>query len=116
MSVETAGSLLQMEPLGGGRFAVRGVLGYQTVRSALERGAPLFGDTQVIKVDLSAVTHADSAGLALLIEWVSWAREHRREIRFFELPKQIRAIARICEVEDVLRAAERLEAVVRRDS
>ena len=63
----------------------------------------------MIKVDLSGVTEADSAGLALLIEWVAWAREHHREMRFFDLPRQIRAIARICEVEDVLRAAERWE-------
>jgi phospholipid transport system transporter-binding protein len=68
----------------------------------------------VIKVDLSSVTHADSAGLALLIEWVKWAREQHREIRFFELPKQIRAIAHICEVEELLRAAERLEEGAKR--
>lgn len=105
---------LQMEPLGGGRFALRGVLGYPTVRAALENGATLFGDAPVIKVDLSGVTEADSAGLALLIEWVGWAREHHRELRFFELPHQIRAIAQICEVEDVLRAAERWEESARR--
>lgn len=105
-----------MEPLGGGRFALRGVLGYSTARTALENGVALFGDTKVIKVDLSAVTYADSAGLAVLIEWVSWAREQEREIRFFELPRQIRAIARICEIEDLLRAAERLEDGAKRDA
>jgi phospholipid transport system transporter-binding protein len=98
-----------MDSLGGGRFAVRGVLGYPTARAALEKGASLFADTKVIKVDLSGVTEADSAGLALLIEWVAWARENHRELRFFDLPREIRAIARICEVEDLLRAAERWE-------
>lgn len=112
----TAGAALQMEPLGGGRFALRGVLGYGTARLALENGATLFGDTRVIKVDLSGVTAADSAGLALLIEWVSWARAQHRELRFFELPSQIRAIARICEVEDLLRAAERWEEGAKRDA
>jgi phospholipid transport system transporter-binding protein len=106
-------NLLEIEPLGGGRFALRGWLSYRTARAALEKGASLFGDTQVIKVDLSGVTDADSAGLALLIEWVGWAREQHREIRFFELPQEIRAIARICEVEDVLRAAERWEESAR---
>jgi hypothetical protein len=52
----------------------------------------------------------------LLIEWVGWAREQHREIRFFELPQEIRAIARICEVEDVLRAAERWEESARREN
>ncbi len=106
MSSVTTVDSFEIEPLGGGRFAMRGVLGYDTARTALERGQALFGEAPVIKVDLSAVTDADSAGLALLIEWVGWARERHREIRFFELPRQIRAIAHICEVEELLRAGE----------
>jgi len=98
----------EFEPLGGGRFALRGAISFDTARAALEQGRVLFGDVRVIKVDLSGVTDTDSAGLALLIEWVSWARHARREIRFFEIPKQIRAIARISEVEDLLRAGESL--------
>jgi phospholipid transport system transporter-binding protein len=112
----TAGDAWRMEALGGGRFALRGVLGYGTARAALEKGAALFGDTPVIKVDLSGITAADSAGLALLIEWVSWAREQHRELRFFGLPAQISAIARICEVEEMLRAAERWEDNTKRDA
>lgn len=116
MSTPATTDLLELEPLGGGRFALRGWLSYRTARAALEKGASVFADTQVIKVDLSGVTDADSAGLALLIEWVSWARAQHREIRFFELPAEIRAIARICEVEEVLRAAERWEEGARRES
>ncbi len=99
--------LFEFEPMSGGRYAIRGVLGYRTARAVLERSATLFGNAPVIKVDLSGVTEADSAGLALLIEWVSWARDLHREMRFFDLPRQIRAIAQICEVEDLLRAGER---------
>lgn len=96
------------EPLGGGRFTLRGEMTFATARAVLEHSTALFRDVAVIKVDLSGVTQADSAGLALLIEWVSWARQAQREMRFFEIPKQIRAIARISEVEDLLRAGERL--------
>lgn len=97
-------SQFEFESLGGGRFAIRGVFGFRTARAVLERGATLFGDTQVIKVDLSGVTEADSAGLALLIEWVNWARQRQREIRFFDIPPQIQAIAKISEVADLLQA------------
>jgi phospholipid transport system transporter-binding protein len=114
--VSKPADLVELEPLGGGRFALRGWLSYRTARAALEKSASVFADTRVIKVDLSGVTDADSAGLALLIEWVSWARAQHREIRFFELPGEIRAIARICEVEEVLRAAERWEEGARRES
>jgi phospholipid transport system transporter-binding protein len=96
------------EPLGGGRFTLRGAVNFATARAVLEQSAALFRDVPVIKVDLSGVTETDSAGLALLIEWVSWARQAQREMRFFEIPKQICAIARISEAEDLLRAGERL--------
>jgi phospholipid transport system transporter-binding protein len=109
MSASTpARDTFAFEPRGGGRFVLSGSVGFRTARAVLEQTPALFGDAPVIKVDLSGVTEADSAGLALLIEWVSWARKARREIRFFEIPQQIRAIARISEVEDLLRAGERL--------
>lgn len=101
-----AESRFTFEPMGGGRFAIRGTLVFSTARAILERSEALFGDARVIKVDLSGLNEADSAGLALLIEWVSWARFAHREIRFFDVPRQIRAIAQISEVEDLLRAGE----------
>ncbi|HEY4646512.1 MAG TPA: STAS domain-containing protein [Steroidobacteraceae bacterium] len=108
MSASMTPHVYGFEPLGGGRFVLRGEVGFRTARAVLEQTRALFGDVPVIKVDLSGVTETDSAGLALLIEWVSWARHAQREIRFFEIPEQIRAIARISEVEDLLRAGERL--------
>jgi phospholipid transport system transporter-binding protein len=108
MSAPASAPAFQFEPLGGGRFVLRGEVGFRTARKVLEQTSAMFGNVPVIKVDLSGVTQADSAGLALLIEWVSWARQAHREIRFFDIPEPIRAIARISEVEDVLRAGERL--------
>ena len=101
----------EFEPLGGGRFAIRGAFGFETVTAILERSRQLFDDVAVIKVDFSGVSDADSAGLALLLEWVSWARSARREMRFFEIPSQIRAVAEISEVEGILHAAESLTEV-----
>ncbi len=100
----------EFEALGGGRFAVRGAFGFSTVTAILERSRELFDEVAVIKVDFSKVSDADSAGLALLLEWVSWARAARREMRFFEIPSQIRAVAEISEVDGILHAAESLTA------
>ena len=98
----------EFEALGGGRFAIRGAFGFTTVTAILERSEELFEDVSVIKVDFSGVSEADSAGLALMLEWVSWARAARREMRFFDIPSQIQAVARISEVEEFLHAAESL--------
>ncbi|MBF6309145.1 STAS domain-containing protein, partial [Nocardia farcinica] len=52
--------------------------------------------------DLQAVTRSDSAGLALLVEWMQFARQQDRKLSFRNLPDQLRDIARISGLEDLL--------------
>jgi len=105
--VKSAGRQFEFKELGGGRFAVSGALGFGTVKDILAASKKAFADHPVLKIDLSGVTHSDSAGLALLLEWINWAKHYRREIRYFDVPKAILAIARISEVTDLLHAGER---------
>lgn len=90
-----------------GRFAIHGDLTFQTVVPALEESKTLFADHSTIELDLAGVTRADSAGLALMLEWVNWARGTAREIRYRNIPRQVISIAQISEVEDMLGRAER---------
>jgi phospholipid transport system transporter-binding protein len=113
MSDTVPGQAFEFEPMNGGRFTVRGVFGFATVSEILERSRTLFDGVPVVKVDFSGVTDADSAGLALLLEWVSWAKSAERELRFFDIPPQIQAVARISEVEEILHAADSLTPSVR---
>ena len=92
---------------GDGCFAIRGELGFGTVMAVLQKSKSLFAGHSVIELDLAGVTRTDSAGLALLLEWVNWARNTAREIRYLNIPAQIIAIAQISEVEDMLYRAER---------
>lgn len=98
---------LEFEPAGKGGFLLRGELTFATAAEALERSRELFRGHAVIELDLSGVTAADSAGLALLLEWITWARGSARELQFHHMPEQLLAIAQISEVEDLLRRAER---------
>ena len=100
-------SRLNFEDRGDGRFALEGELDFHTAPDALERSRDLFADHASIEVDMTEVSKSDSAGLALLLEWVNWARNYVREIRFVNVPDQITAIAQICEVENMLTAGER---------
>lgn len=104
--MKKAAARFELRDLGGGRFALRGTLGFTTAKAILAASKPAFADHAVLKIDLSGVTHGDSAGLALLLEWINWAKHYRREIRYFEIPKPILAIARISEVTDLLHAGE----------
>lgn len=93
--------------LGDGRFAVSGNLEIETAKDAYEESMIKFNPFSELEIDLSGVTRADSAGLALMLEWVHWAKNTAREIRFKNVPEQILSIARISEVESILSAGER---------
>lgn len=101
----------KLEALGSGRFRISGAMTFATVRAILETSKELFGETPLIKLDLSGVVRGDSAGLALLLEWINWSTAYGREIRYFGIPAQVLAIARISEVEELLQAGERRTAL-----
>jgi len=103
---ESAPGQYRLEAQGGGRFAVSGALTLATAARVLAAGERAFGDAASIEVDLSGVQAADSAGLAVLLEWVRYARQRGRRLRLVSLPPVLTAIAGISEVGEVLRAAE----------
>lgn len=97
----------RLESLGGGRFRVSGVLDASTAREVLEQSESRFAQSKEIDVDLGGVGESDSAGLALLIEWLRAARQGGQVIRFANVPAQIEALARISEVEDLICGGEK---------
>ncbi|MGB6450693.1 MAG: STAS domain-containing protein [Steroidobacteraceae bacterium] len=86
------------------RYAVRGPLTFATARRALDAGLGALARARgaSIAMDCGEVGASDSAGLAVLIEWLAWARRNGRELRFSNVPEAICAIARICEIEGLL--------------
>jgi phospholipid transport system transporter-binding protein len=93
-----------LEALGNGRFKVRGPLDAETVTDLLERSEAAFRGASGLEIDLSGVPEGDSAGLALLIEWIRRARKQNQQIQFKNVPTQIAALARISQVEELLAA------------
>lgn len=98
------GATATLEALGNGRFKIRGPLNAETVSALLERSDELFKGTTKLELDLSGVPEGDSAGLALLIEWLRLAKQHQQELHYANLPTQIAALAKISEVEELLTA------------
>lgn len=90
-----------MEPTTDG-FRVRGELGFETVVDLLERGEPLLRRGGRVEVDLSQVSATDSAGLALLIDWMRIAQEAGTELRYHGVPEQLMALASISDLDDIL--------------
>lgn len=96
-----------IEDLGDGRFAVSGDMNFETAEKILKATESAFEDHTQLEIDLSEVADTDSAGLALLLEWVTWANHSVREISFANIPKRLLAIARTTEVEPLLTRGER---------
>ena len=66
----------------GGASRVVGSLGFSTVSALLPPGSEAIGGGQASVIDLAGVTDSDSAGLALLIEWLSVAQHAGRKLRY----------------------------------
>jgi phospholipid transport system transporter-binding protein len=79
-----------------GTFALSGRMTFQTVPQFLARTDEwLKGDAGTVTIDLQGVTLADSAGLALLLEWLQHARAAGREMVFTNIPDQVRDLIRV---------------------
>lgn len=87
-----------------GHVVVGTPLTFATARGACAAGIECFGrdGSSEILVDCAGAAPADSAGLAVLIEWRRWAIQHGRHLKFVNLPVQISAIAHLSEVSAVL--------------
>lgn len=92
----------RLEALGDGRFKVYGALNAETVTDLLKRSTEAFKGASSIEVDLANVPEGDSAGLALMIEWLRLGKQRRQTIHFKNVPEQIAALARISEVAELL--------------
>jgi len=95
----SAASITSPKP---GRYVVAGDLTFATVREALRQSPPTFGGETQIEFDLSGVTAADSAGLALLVEWYRRAAQSGGEAKFSGVPTQVRALAKISDLDKLL--------------
>jgi phospholipid transport system transporter-binding protein len=92
------------EELAGDRARVEGSLDFATVAHLLRKGSIAIGAGRAAVIDLIGVTDSDSSGLALLIEWLSVARQAGRALRYENLPALLLQLARLSEVEALLAA------------
>jgi len=92
----------RLEPDGDGAYRIVGDLGLESAAALLAAGEAAFAGQHDIEVDLTGVTDADSAGLAVLIEWTRSARRDGRSIAYKGMTPRLAAIARIGGVRELL--------------
>lgn len=87
---------------GDGLYMVSGPLTFDSAPGLWREGLRLFEGSESLVLDLKDVTRTDSAGLALLVEWMREARRRSVDIRFRHIPEQLMAIARTCNLQALL--------------
>ena len=91
------------ETLEGERSRVVGSLEFATVAKLLPLGTAAIEGGNAAIIDLAGVTDSDSSGLALLIEWLSVAKESQRSLRYENMSAQLHQLAGLSEVEELFR-------------
>lgn len=81
---------------------VDGELDVDNVPARLRKSAGWFERGRGTVVDLGGVTRADSAGVALLLEWIRDADNAGATLHFTNAPAQMRAIIDFCALNDVI--------------
>lgn len=81
---------------------VSGDINFVSAASLWNDSLPLLSKAKELIFDFSGVTHANSAALALLIEWIKYAKQTNKSISFIKLPDQLRSIAAVGGVDKLL--------------
>ena len=93
----------ELSPTGDRRLAVSGDLTLDTV-TALYRKSLGFAEKKRLPeiIDLAGVKEIDSSGLALLLEWQSWALAHEHCFEFTNAPAHLLQLASLSETRELL--------------
>jgi phospholipid transport system transporter-binding protein len=99
-----ASGTFTLTPAAAGRCAAQGPLTFATARLARQQGLAVLrgASAEPLEIDCGAVSLADSAGLAVLLDWLSAAKAAGRKLRYTHLPEDVVALARISEVDELL--------------
>lgn len=92
------GADAQIQSVDGGKFLISGDLDFTTVPGVWKASQLKFARTRSLVIDFSGVVRSDSAGLALLIEWMRYAKTNDTSLQFLNLPDQMLQIAQLCGV------------------
>ena len=83
-------------------YSLEGRLNFKTVASICESSDFLNATDSVVQIDLQSVESADSAGIAMLLEWTQLAEQRRKSIRWINMPEQMQRLVRINGLSQIL--------------
>lgn len=92
-----------LEAIAPGRIRVSGDLTFATAAALWKASRRLLTRTPgEITIDLAGIRRADSAGLALLVEWLRLAQKQNKRLTLTNLPSQLLAMAKTYDLHALL--------------
>ncbi len=94
----------QLTQESSGDYSLTGALNFNTV-TALYHEAQIDMSNNQVSVSLRHVDQSDSAGLALLVEWVRVADKRRCSLRYTDIPTHLQTLIDVTGLRSVLNQA-----------
>lgn len=100
----SADGSIALEESTAGQFRARGRMTFGTASVARETGMRVFAASSArdVQVDCGGITASDSAGMTVLLDWLAFAKTSGRSLHYRNLPEQVKALARISDVLELL--------------
>lgn len=91
-----------------GTVSLSGELSFDSVPGIYQELKNRFqGSGDALRVDLGGIVRADSAGLALLLEWQAMANGHQRQLEIQNAPDDLVQLAKLCEADKLFKLSGR---------
>jgi len=81
---------------------VAGTLNFETAGAALAQVQPMIENSSSLTIDLDGVSNSNSAGLALMIEWLAIGRSSGHDVSFARVPDGLVQLAGVCQVDGLI--------------
>lgn len=84
------------------QYALTGELSFESVPALSRSILPLLKDNTQLDISLDQVKRSDSAGVAMLVEWLRLAQQQQKTLRFLDIPEQMLSIVRVSGLDTIL--------------
>jgi phospholipid transport system transporter-binding protein len=83
-------------------LVLAGELNFTTVVSLWKASLPLLEKQTALRFDFSRVTSSNSAGVALMLEWIKYAKHVGKPIQFCDVPAKLLSIIVVSGIENMV--------------
>jgi len=95
-------ALVELKFFEPNQLHVHGEVDHYNVSELILKGQKMMQDGDAFIIDFHAVEQANSAGIALLTEWMRYSHKHDISLLFVNIPDQMAAMIELGGLKDIL--------------